>query len=68
MVFTPKKSQILFGAETRSCTQITCFSDTRLHYVGHLGVDDGGLEPPTFSARQTGLVDPRGFEPLTFRM
>lgn len=25
------------GAESRNCTQITCFSDTRLDYLGQLG-------------------------------
>ena len=44
------RRKIRSGAEDRSRTCITCFSDTRLDHLGYLSlVDDEGFEPPTSS-------------------
>ena len=48
------------GAETRSCTQITCSSDKRLDYLGHLGIvlmDSNPLHTGYFTKNATQLPE-----------
>ena len=68
----------IFSAEGQNRNDINGFSDRRRDHLGYLGqlkrwsttalVVVPGFEPGTSSTCPPYLVDPRGFEPLTFAM